>query len=259
MLTSRRAFRRLANCYSCKLHTHVRCGSRGAKHTLVKTKLFLIAILVPFLSTPLRAAILVGNFWPNPTFEAGVNLDLPTGTPESWNRGGSDGTIDQVSTANSVSATHSLAVIDNGPGFGEWYSDFTLAGSANVGDTLGLHWHEIYSIAAGNEMRVTVRFLDASGNGPDNHFVVSGDSAGWGGTLASSSFTQRNEELVVTPDAVTLRIQLASGGPESGSGQYIIDDLSVYVVPEPSATALLIVSGLTAASVLRRRRDCLGV
>ncbi len=244
------------NARPVQLYHRLRLSSVRESQTTrhVKTKLLLLAIALNFFSAPLRAAVIVGNFWPNPTFEAGVNLDQPTGTPDFWNRGGSDGTIDQVSTAKSVSATHSLGVIDNGAGFGEWFSDFTLAGSANVGDTLDLHWHEIYSIAAGNEMRVTVRFLDAGGNGADNHFVVSGDSAGWGGTLGTSSFVERNEQLVVTPDAVTLRIQLASGGPESGTGQYILDDLSVAVVPEPSAITLLFASGLIAATALRRRR-----
>lgn len=216
--------------------------------------LFAVGIALFFVSTSLRAAVLIGNFWPNPTFEAGTNLDMASGTPDFWNRGGSDGTVNQVSGANSVSPTHSLAVIDNSAGFGEWYSDFNLAGSANVGDTLTFHWHEIYSIASGNEMRVTVRFLDAGGNGGDNHFVVTGDSAGWGGTLATSTFVERNEQLVVTPGAVTLRIQLASGGPEGGTGQYLIDDLSV--VPEPSSIALLAVGGFGGlGGLLRRRRS----
>ena len=220
----------------------------------MKTKLFPIAVALFFVSASLRADVIPGNFWHNPTFEAGTDLDLATGTPDFWNRGGSDGSIDQVSTAKSLSPTHSLAIIDNGLGFGEWYSDFTLAGSANVGNLIGLHWHEIYSIGSGNEMRVTVRFLDAFGNGPDNHFVVTGNSAGWAGTLGSSSFVARNQQLVMPPGAVTLRIQLASGGPESGFGQYIIDDLSAVVVPEPSTIALLSVGGLVGLSVLLRRR-----
>jgi len=222
----------------------------------MKAKLFPIAIALFFVSASLRADVPVGNFWHNPTFEAGVNLNLPTGTPDFWNRGGSDGTIDQVSTANSVSPTHSLAVIDNSTtGYGEWYSDQALAGSANVGDTINFHWHEIYSIGANNEMRVDVRFLDAFGNGGDNNFVVSGNSPGWAGTLATSAFDVRNQQLVVPAGAVTLRIQLTSGGPELGTGQYIIDDLAAYVVPEPSTVALLSVGGLVGLSVLLRRRQ----
>ena len=220
----------------------------------MKTKLFPIAIALFFVSPSLRADVTPGNFWHNPTFEVGTDLNLATGTPSFWNRGGSDGTIDQVTTANSVSPNHSLAIIDNSLGFGEWYSDFTLAGSANVGDTIGFHWHEIYSIGSGNEMRVTVRFLNAFGAGPDNHFIVTGNSAGWAGSLDDSPFVARNEQLVMPPGAVTLRIQLASGGPESGLGQYIIDDLSAYVVPEPSTIALLSMGGLVGLSVLLRRR-----
>ena len=217
------------------------------------TKLFLTAIALFSVSTSLRAAVLVGNFWPNPTFEAGTNLDQPTGTPDFWNRGGADGSILQPSTANSVSPTHSLSVIKPAAGpFGEWYADLSLVGIAGFGDTLNLHWHEMFSISGG-EMRLTVRFLDAGGNGPDNHFVVSGDSAGWTGTAGASTFTQRNEQLVVNQaGAVTMRIQLVSGGGDTTTGTYLIDDLSV--VPEPSTAALLSVAGMVAFARLPGRR-----
>jgi len=219
----------------------------------MKAKLFLIAVALFVASVSLPAAVSSGNLWHNPTFELGTDLDLATGTPDFWNRGGADVSILQPSTANSVSATHSLAVIkpDAGP-FGEWYSDFNLAGVAAFGDTVSLHWHEIYSISGG-EMRVTVRFLDGGGNGPDNHFVVTGDSAGWAGSAAASTFTERNEQLLVnTPGAVTMRIQMVSGGGDSTTGTYLIDDLSV--VPEPSIIGLLFVGGLHGLCASRRRR-----
>lgn len=217
------------------------------------TNLFPIIIALFFVSTSLQAAALVGNFWHNPTFEAGTDLNMATGTPDFWTRGGTDQSILQPSTANSVSATHSLAVIKPVAGpYGEWYSDLSLVGLAGFGDTLDVHWHEIYSISGG-EMRVTVRFLDALDNGPDNHFVVTGDSAGWAGSAAASTFTVRNEQLVVNqPGAVTMRIQLVSGGGDATTGIYLIDDLSV--VPEPSTIALLSVGGLVGSSVLLRRR-----
>lgn len=229
---------------------------------IIKTKLVPIAMAWCLASTSVRAGVPAGNFWINPTFEA-----LTAGTPDNWNRGGSDVTIDQVSTANSVSATHSLAVIDPGPGFGEWYSDTPLAGSAVAGNIIGLHWHEMFNIASGNEMRVTVRFLDGGGGGPnsgDHHFVVSGNSSGWNTTAGNSTFSVRNElfggnagvlgALVVPADAVYLRIQLASGGPENLGGQYLIDDLSAFVVPEPSSLALVSLAGLAGLSGLRRRK-----
>ena len=212
-----------------------------------------VVLALFLLSTSMQAATLVGNFWHNPTFETGTDLNMPTGTPEFWNRGGNDGTILQPSTANSVSPTHSLAVIKPiaGP-FGEWYSDLSLVGLATFGDTLDLHWHEIYSVSNG-EMRVTVRFLDAAGSGPDNHFVVTGDSSGWAGSVASSTFSERSEQLMVNqPDAVTMRIQLVSGGPDSTTGVYLIDDLSV--VPEPSTVAMLAVVGLFGLMASRRGR-----
>jgi len=221
----------------------------------MKTKLFPIAIALFFVSASLQADVPAGNFWINPTFESGVNLNLPTGTPNNWNRGGADGSILQVSTLNSVSATHSLSVIKPVAGpFGEWYSDVSLAGLAGFGDSLTLHWHEMYSISGG-EMRVTVRFLDGGGNGPDNHFVVTGNSAGWAGSAAASTFSVRNIPIVVNqPGAVTMRIQLVSGGGDSTIGSYLIDDLAVVAVPEPSTIALLSVGGLVGLSVLRRRK-----
>jgi len=102
----------------------------------MKTKLvlFSIGISLLFVSASLRAAIVPGNFWINPTFES-----LTAGVPDNWNLGGSDVTIDQVTTLNSVSPTHSLAVIDNSTtGYGEWYSDVSLSGIANPGDTIRL-------------------------------------------------------------------------------------------------------------------------
>ena len=60
-------------------------------------------ICVPVTRNALvRAAILPNNFWVNPTFELGSNLDQTDGTVSNWNRGGSDPTICQVITNNSV-------------------------------------------------------------------------------------------------------------------------------------------------------------
>ena len=232
----------------------------------MKTKLFLIALAMFSVPVSLRADVHAGNFWPNPTFEAGTGTS-PTGTPDFWNRGGADGTILQWSTANSVSSSHSLAINKPVAGpYGEWYEDFAIAGFANVGDTIGLHWHEMYSISGG-EMRLTLRLLDGGGGGPnsgDHHFVVTGNSSGWVTTPANSTFSVRNEvsggnagvpgPIVVAADTVYLRLQLVSGGGDSTIGNYLIDDLSAYVVPEPSAIALLSMAGLLGLSVLRRRK-----
>jgi hypothetical protein len=34
-------------------------------------------------------------------------------------------------------------------------------------------------------------------NGPDNHFVATGNSSGWASSAATSTFTERSEQLVV--------------------------------------------------------------
>jgi hypothetical protein len=42
------------------------------------------------------ANLLFGNFWVNPSFELGSNLDQTDGTVANWNRGGNTATICQV-------------------------------------------------------------------------------------------------------------------------------------------------------------------
>ncbi|MCX6922621.1 MAG: hypothetical protein NT154_05310, partial [Verrucomicrobia bacterium] len=101
-------------------------------------------MIIDDLSVARVAPVVSGNFWVNSTFETGSNLDQTNGTPANWNRGGSDASIDQVTTNNSVSPTHALAVVDsNTNGYGEWYSDVLLSGHANPGDRLDVTWSEM--------------------------------------------------------------------------------------------------------------------
>ena len=76
---------------------------------------------------PPPTALLTNNFWPNPRFEIGANLDQTDGTPAGWVRNGGDPTICQVITNNFTSPTHALAVIDNGTNYGEWDADLALS------------------------------------------------------------------------------------------------------------------------------------
>jgi hypothetical protein len=75
------------------------------------------------------ANLLFGNFWVNPSFELGSNLDQTDGTVANWNRGGNTPTICQVITNNYASSNHSLALTDTTAGdfYGEWYSDVLLS------------------------------------------------------------------------------------------------------------------------------------
>ena len=197
--------------------------------------LFLTVLLTVGGSVATRADLLPNNFWPNPTFESGVNLDQTNGTPTGWNQGGSDGTICQVITNNSVSSSHALAVIDDDGSYGEWYSDFTFNGEAYPGDTLNLQWYEMYNISQ-PEMRLTVLFLNASDSVVgQNHFVTSGASSpGWVSTISDSTFTKRNASVSIPLGAVKMRCSLVSGGDSSVTGVMVIDDLSVARAPVPN-------------------------
>jgi hypothetical protein len=205
--------------------------------TLTENRINFMNIRVPMFCTvallmvagPARAALLPNNFWVNPTFESGTTLDQTTGTPSNWTRDGSDPTICQVITNNSVSSSHSLAVIDTTTGdFGEWRSDVSLSGNATNGDVLNIQWYEMYNLSA-PEMRLTVQFFNASSNDVGTiYFTTSGTSSpGWVSTIANSTFTQRNAVLVVPSGAVTMRCGLVSGGDPTITGVMVIDDLSV--------------------------------
>src|SRR6266850_1429924 len=193
----------------------------------VRVPLFCITALL-IVTSPACADLLPNNFWVNSTFESGANLNQTTGTPSNWTRDGSDTTICQVVINNSVSSSHSLAVIDNNASYGEWRSDVSLIGNATNGDALNIQWYEMYNLSA-PEMRLTVQFFNATTNVVgETHFTTSGtSSAGWVSTIANSTFTKRNAALVVPAGAVTMRCALASGGDQAITGVMVIDDLSV--------------------------------
>src|ERR1039457_2113513 len=176
------------------------------------------------IGSPARADLLPNNFWVNSTFELGSNLDQTNGTPANWTRGGGDTNIDQVTTNNSVSSRHSLAVVDNDvntiTGYGEWDSDVSLTGNANPGDMLDIQWFQMYHMNAAvlnpaNIMRLTVQFFNASSvvvGTTDFTTIGTTNSPGWMGTIASSTFTKQNGTLLVPPGAVRMRCSLVSAG-----------------------------------------------
>ena len=85
-------------------------------------------------------------------------------------------------------------------------------------------------------MRVVFTFFDGSGNrlGGDHNFTVTGNSAGWQGAVAGSGFTKRNEQLTVPAGAVTIAVQLVSGGGADTTGIMMIDDLSIAPPQSPA-------------------------
>ena len=192
-------------------------------------------MVIDDLSVSRVPMLLPGNFWVNSTFELGSDLDQTNGTPANWTRGGGDPTIDQVTTSNSVSPSHSLAVIDDNAdidsGYGEWYSDVTLIGNATNGQAVNIQWFEMYNVSVGtqHEMRLTAQFFNANNDiVGETHFTTAGTtSAGWVSTIADSTFTKRNGAVIVPIGAVRMRCLLVSGGSGEPTGVMVIDDLSV--------------------------------
>jgi len=182
-------------------------------------------------TAPPPPPLLGNNFWPNPKFELGANLDQTTGTPAGWVRNGSDPTICQVITNNYTSPTHALAVIDNGAtNYGEWDADLTLSPTnATALDLIDIQYSTLYSITNG-PMRLSLLFFDANTNAlRQTDFNLTGKSGGWQGTIATSTFTLESQQVLVPPGSVRMRFSLVSGGPALATGVLVIDDLSVAV------------------------------
>ncbi len=194
------------------------------------------AALLLLTANPAPSQSLPNNFWPNSSFESGTNLDAVdgSGTPTGWVRNGSNTNIDQVTPVNLADSTNAIMVNDNdAANYGEWDSFVSLAGLVNAGDTLNVQYSEMYSVQGG-EMRVAVVFQDVNNNPISaGQFVVSGDSPGWQGSIATSTFTQTNQSLVVPIGAVTLNVGVVSGGSVSTTGLLVVDDLYVARAPVP--------------------------
>lgn len=217
---------------TCRVHHP---SPHGSSRSFLACPLAWLAGICFLLAGPVaQSTLLPRNFWPNPTFESGSNLDQPDGLVADWNRGGNDPTICQIVAGPSGGSGHALAVMDLNEGdlYGEWYSDVTLGDRASAGDTLNIRWSEMYQLS-GSEMRLTVSFLNAAGAGVgETHFVTTGTTnAGWRGNIADSAFTRRNGSVLVPAGAVKMTCSLVSGGPGTLTGLMVIDDLTVAVHP----------------------------
>ncbi len=84
-------------------------------------------------------------------------------------------------------------------------------------------WHEGES-----DMTLSVRFFNEAGDQVhQNLFKVSGESAGWNGSLKTSPLTHRRETVVVPPQASRLWITVSSAGPPNAVGIYVVADVAV--------------------------------
>jgi signal transduction histidine kinase len=84
-------------------------------------------------------------------------------------------------------------------------------------------WHE-----GGGFMFMAVRFFNDSGDQIDQKiFQVSGESAGWSGSLTHSPLAHRRETLVVPPKAARAWVVISSAGPPATVGIYVVANLVV--------------------------------
>jgi signal transduction histidine kinase len=80
----------------------------------------------------------------------------------------------------------------------------------------------------GGTMFVTIRFYNGSGDlVAEKSFDAHGESAGWNGSLESSTFTHRREMLSVPLGASRLWVVLSSAGGPTTLGTYLIDNMIV--------------------------------
>ncbi|HSY19734.1 MAG TPA: sensor histidine kinase [Candidatus Acidoferrales bacterium] len=90
------------------------------------------------------------------------------------------------------------------------------------------------------EMYFAVRFFNSQGDQIiQNTFTVSGESAGWNGSLATSPLTHRRELVVVPPRASRLLVVISSAGPPAALGVYVVANLTVSKINGNSTPEML--------------------
>lgn len=97
-------------------------------------------------------------------------------------------------------------------------------------------WHD------GNcYMFLAVRFCnEARGQISQQSFRVSGESAGWKGSLKNSEMIHRREVVTVPPRASRLLVVISSGGPPATIGVYAVANLTVTRINSNAASATLL-------------------
>ncbi len=93
-------------------------------------------------------------------------------------------------------------------------------------------WRQIAS-----EMCVLVRFADAQGDQVGQRlFPVDGASSGWRGTVETSTFTLRRENMRVPAGAVSVTLAISSSGPPTAMGVYVVRNIRI-TGNEPNANS----------------------
>lgn len=117
-------------------------------------------------------------------------------------------------------------VDDNIDGHAAWVSRPITLAKEVAGKSLRLNWVERYNIDKPGVMRVTVTFFDAS-NGLIKKATVSHIIRGKSPAWDEGGFSPAGKTVKVPVEAVSMRIQLVSGGAADVTGEVWIDDLTV--------------------------------
>jgi signal transduction histidine kinase len=93
----------------------------------------------------------------------------------------------------------------------------------------------------GGEMHLSVRFYGESGDLiSQKSFPVSGESAGWNGSLKDSPLTHRRETLTAPPFAYRVMVVISSAGPPATVGIYTVANLVLQKIsPDGPPVTLL--------------------
>ena len=181
-------------------------------------------------ASPVLAGILPGNLWPNPTLEADSNSD---GTPDFWNKGGSNPNIESWITATFVSPTHAFMLNDSSTSdYGEWYSNLLpITGGTNY----LLRYNLRYATASNGTMRVSANFYNAGNS------LLSGLNFAFSGT--NDSWQEKTQPLAVPPNAAKLGLTFTSGGGLEVTGMAYLDDVSLALQTNSSSSLIPYLEG----------------
>jgi hypothetical protein len=90
------------------------------------------------------------------------------------------------------------------------------------------------------DMFFAVRCYNDSGDQVSQEsFSISGESAGWNGSLINSPLTHRREIVTVPPHASRLLVVISSGGPPATIGVYVVANLTVARICSNAAPVML--------------------
>ena len=95
-------------------------------------------------------------------------------------------------------------------------------------------WHE-----GNGETYLGVRYFnDQDDQVSQNTFTMTGESAGWNGSLKDSSLTHRRETVKVPPRACRLMIVISSAGPPQTEGAFVVANLLVTRSSSPPVSLI---------------------